>query len=209
MAIQSPGQGVLAERGGIVTAVSDREIEVGERTYPLSSKGAATTSPVSIEVGIHREDNGNFLIFPIAEFSQMPAVKAGDRVVKGQLLARGVTHIYFQANVKIFAGLVLLVGMLMGIGSAAVYKHIPGYFPESVGVVGGIVGVLGGLGGFFNPIIFGYLLQATGIWTTCWTFLGLVVATCLVWMHIVIQRMPRPPLPVVQVDEVPAGLESR
>jgi NNP family nitrate/nitrite transporter-like MFS transporter len=55
---------------------------------------------------------------------------------------------------------------------AAVYKHIPTYFPHDVGVVGGIVGVLGGLGGFFFPILFGYLLQASGIWTTCWLFFG-------------------------------------
>lgn len=27
-----------------------------------------------------------------------------------------------------------------------------------------MVGVLGGLGGFFSPIIFGYLLEWTGLW---------------------------------------------
>ena len=58
----------------------------------------------------------------------------------------------------------------MGIGKAAVYKHIPDYFPDDVGVVGGIVGVLGGLGGFVCPVIFGYLLDATGLWTSCWMF---------------------------------------
>ena len=40
----------------------------------------------------------------------------------------------------------LVLGAVMGIGKAAVYKHIPDYFPQDVGGVGGIVGVLGGLG---------------------------------------------------------------
>jgi NNP family nitrate/nitrite transporter-like MFS transporter len=37
----------------------------------------------------------------------------------------------------------------MGIGKASVYKYIPGYFPNDVGAVGGVVGMLGALGGFF------------------------------------------------------------
>ena len=87
----------------------------------------------------------------------------------------------------------------MGIGKAAVYKHIPDYFPEDVGVVGGIVGVIGGLGGFVCPVIFGYLLQATGLWTSCWMFFLVLVAVCFVWMHIVIQRMMRKQAPALSI----------
>ena len=105
-----------------------------------------------------------------------------------ELLARGVTEIFFQANVWIFTVLSLILGAVMGIGKAAVYKHIPDYFPNDVGVVGGIVGVLGGLGGFVCPVIFGYLLQATGLWTTCWMFFLVLVAVCLVWMHFVVVK---------------------
>ncbi len=86
----------------------------------------------------------------------------------------------------------------MGIGKAAVYKHIPDYFPNDVGVVGGIVGVLGGLGGFVCPVIFGYLLQATGLWTSCWMFFAVLVACCLVWMHWVIQQMMHAEAPKLQ-----------
>ena len=42
----------------------------------------------------------------------------------------------------------------MGIGKAAVYKHIPEYFPHDVGAVGGLVGMLGALGGFLLPPLF-------------------------------------------------------
>jgi len=116
-------------------------------------------------------------------------VTVGQEVAPKELLARGVTRIYFQANVWIFAALVILLGSIWGIGKAAVYKHIPDYFPEEVGVVGGMVGVLGGLGGFFSPIIFGYLLEWTGLWTSCWMFMLALSAVSLFWMHRVVQRM--------------------
>lgn len=73
------------------------------------------------------------LIWPTASFGQEPVVKVGDPIAKKQLLARGITHIYFQADI----GLLFLVGILMGIGSAAVYKHAPSYYPYDVGTVSG------------------------------------------------------------------------
>ncbi len=94
-------------------------------------------------------------MFPSLRFWQEPIVTANQDVAKKQLLARGTSHIYFQANIWIFTALVFIVGIAMGIGKAAVYKHIPEYFPKDVGVVGGIVGVIGGLGSFFCPIRFG------------------------------------------------------
>ena len=55
----------------------------------------------------------------------------------------------------------------------------------------GIVGVLGGLGGFFGPILFGYLLRGTGLWTTCWLLLGVLALVSLLWMHVVVRRITR------------------
>jgi NNP family nitrate/nitrite transporter-like MFS transporter len=126
---------------------------------------------------------------------QEPVVKIDDRVVKRQLLARGTTHIFFQANIWVFTALSLLLGTSMGTGMAAVYKHIPDYFPRDVGVVGGIVGVIGGLGGFACPVFFGYLLRASGLWTTCWMFLFVLAACCLLWMHLVVRTMMRSEVP--------------
>lgn len=202
MEIQSPGEGLMAGRSGAVTKVSHNEIIVGETRYELRHTTDQEHN-VQVRLGIPREE-GNILVLPIASSWQEPVVKVGDTVEKGQLIARGVTQIYFQANKWIFSGFVLLLGVMMGIGSAAVFKHIPTYFPESVGVVGGIVGVLGGLGGFFNPIIFGYLLKGTGIWTTCWIFLEVVVLACLIWMHLVIRRLmfEKMPLLIRQIENV-------
>ena len=131
------------------------------------------------------------LVFPTKDSWQEPAVEVGQQVKRRELLAKGITRIYFQANVWIFALLVIVLGSIWGIGKAAVYKHIPDYFPDQVGVVGGMVGVIGGLGGFFSPIIFGYLLEGTGLWTSCWMFMWVISVVCLFWMHNVIQRMER------------------
>ncbi|MEQ1765681.1 MAG: MFS transporter, partial [Pyrinomonadaceae bacterium] len=180
MEITSPGKGLSAERDGTITGVTDSTIIVGEKTYTFIARKSA---PLNIDEGV--------LVFPTKELWQEPVVLVGQAVKRKELLAKGVTKIYFQANVWIFAVLVILLGTIWGIGKAAVYKHIPEYFPEQVGVVGGMVGVLGGLGGFFSPIVFGYLLDGTGLWTSSWMFMFFLSAICLIWMHMVIQKMMR------------------
>lgn len=179
MDITSPGEGVMADGKGTVTAVSPEAIVVGEKVYPLRVRADEP------------EAREGTLVWPTTRFWQEPAVKVGDQVERKQVLARGVTHIYFQANIWVFTFLVFVVGIAMGIGKAAVYKHIPEYFPKDVGVVGGLVGVIGGLGGFFCPILFGYLLRSTGLWTMTWVFLFVISVVCLLWMHVAIRRMLR------------------
>jgi len=178
MEIYSPGKGVMAKSSGTVTRVTETEIVVDDRSYAIMKNDRS----------FENLDN-DVLVFPTKAAWQEAVVEQGQTVEKKQLLAKGVTEIYFQANVWIFAVLVVLLGSIWGIGKAAVYKHIPDYFPEEVGVVGGMVGVLGGLGGFVCPIIFGYLLKFTGLWTSCWMFMFLLSTICLIWMHFVIQRM--------------------
>ncbi|MFY0625129.1 MAG: MFS transporter [Reichenbachiella sp.] len=178
MDIFAAGKGINAKRTGIVTKVTDNMIEAGGITYNLKEKGNK----------LENADN-DFRIFPAKESWQRANVKVGDEITKKQLIAEGKTHIYFQANLWIFAIIAVIIGAIWGIGKAAVYKHIPDYFPEEVGVVGGMVGVLGGLGGFFCPILFGYLLEGTGIWSSCWILMFVLSAGCLIWMHKVIQNM--------------------
>lgn len=83
------------------------------------------------------------------------------------------------------------LGFFMSLGKAAVYRHIPVYYPKHVGSVGGLVGMIGGLGGFVLPIIFGALLEITGIWTAAFALLFLLVAVSLLWMHFSIRAMER------------------
>lgn len=195
MDIQSPGSGVMARSAGKITSISDAEIRVrnhlgAEDVYPFVPKAGELVSP--------QERRSGVFILPRSMTWQEPAVEVGDAVQKRQLLARGTTHIFFQANVWIFTGLVFIVGVVTGIGKAGVYKFIPDYFPREVGVVGGIVGVLGGLGGFVCPIIFGYLLKWTGIWTTCWMFFLAITALCLIWLHLVVRHILREKAPEQQ-----------
>ncbi|MCC6221800.1 MAG: MFS transporter [Deltaproteobacteria bacterium] len=176
----SPGAGIMAKKAGVVASVTDSEIVVSNVTYQLAAKES-----------VNYDENADILIWPTKQSWHKPMVKVGDTVVKKQLLAQGITRIYFQANVWIFGILVITIGIIWGIGKAAVFKHIADYFPKEVGVVGGLVGALGGLGGFFCPIIFGYLLKFTGLWTSCWMFMFILSAACLIWMHSVVQSMLR------------------
>ena len=88
-----------------------------------------------------------------------------------------------------FTVLVFVLGFFMSLGKAAVYKHIPVYYPGNVGSVGGMVGMIGGLGGFILPITFGAMNDLIGVWTSCFMLLFVLVATAFVWMHFAIRRM--------------------
>ncbi|MCC6722577.1 MAG: NarK/NasA family nitrate transporter [Bacteroidia bacterium] len=178
MTINSPGLGIMAKRAGTVTEITDNLIKIDNVSYPLIKKAS------------EKEINGNTnSILPHKSVYQEPTVKVGDKVVKKQKIAAGVTNIVFHANIWVATFFIFMVGIIWGIGKAAVYKHIPNYFPNDVGAVGGMVGVLGGLGGFFSPIIFGYLLKWTGLWTSMWIFLWIISVICLWWMHNVITKM--------------------
>ena len=97
----------------------------------------------------------------------------------------------FGLSVYFFLALTIVLGFVMSLGKAAVYKHIPVYYPHHVGSVGGLVGMIGGLGGFFLPIAFGILLDYTGVWTAPFMLLFGLVAVMTVWMHVAIRRMER------------------
>jgi NNP family nitrate/nitrite transporter-like MFS transporter len=96
-----------------------------------------------------------------------------------------------------FTILIFVLGFFMSIGKAAVYKHIPVYYPNHVGSVGGVVGLIGGLGGFILPIAFGAMNDLTGVWTSCFMLLFALVATALTWMHFAIQRMEKKRVPAL------------
>jgi NNP family nitrate/nitrite transporter-like MFS transporter len=83
-----------------------------------------------------------------------------------------------------FVILTIILGFFMSLGKAAVYKHIPVYYPDHVGSVGGLVGMIGGLGGFILPICFGLMNDIIGVWTSCFMLLFVIVGISLLWMHI-------------------------
>jgi len=83
----------------------------------------------------------------------------------------------------IFTSLLFVVGIATAIGKASVFKFISDDFPSNIGAVSGIVGLAGGLGGFILPIMFGALVDITGVRSSSFMLLYGTVCVSLVWMH--------------------------
>ncbi|MGE4010675.1 MAG: nitrate/nitrite transporter, partial [Alphaproteobacteria bacterium] len=113
---------------------------------------------------------------------------ATDYIVYG---IKGDIRFNFALDFVTFTIIAFVLGFFMAIGKAAVYRHIPVYYPDHVGPVGGVVGMIGGLGGFVLPIAFGLMNDLTGLWTSCFMLLFLIAAVNLAWMHSAIARMER------------------
>ena len=110
-------------------------------------------------------------------------------------------------SLPFFVILTIVLGFMMSLGKAAVYKHIPVYYPHHVGSVGGLVGMIGGLGGFVLPIAFGAFNDITGVWTSCFMILFVLVGVSTVWMHVAIRRTERKRYPLLvgetQLSDLP------
>ncbi|MDO5677854.1 MAG: nitrate/nitrite transporter [Propionibacteriaceae bacterium] len=98
-------------------------------------------------------------------------------------------HLHYGIQLPWFVVLVFLLGCAMGFGKAAVFKHIPEYFPDNVGSVGGLVGMLGGLGGFILPPLFAYSKTWSGFPSSTFFVIFILTVICAVWMHVTIVRM--------------------
>ena len=87
MDITSPGEGVMADKAGSVTYVGMDRVEVAGVTYKLKSQAVSTSAT-----------DRSVIVWPKFNSWQEPAVSVGDQIKKKQILARGVTHVFFQAN---------------------------------------------------------------------------------------------------------------
>jgi len=85
-----------------------------------------------------------------------------------------------------FTALVVVIGFAMGIGKAANMKMVAVWYPQDVGVTGGIVGLLGGLGGFFLPLMFAQIKGFSGLPQSIFLILGALALVCLAWLHIAV-----------------------
>ena len=86
-------------------------------------------------------------------------------------------------NVYAFTALMLVLGVAFAFGKASVFKYIGDDYPTNIGTVSGIVGLAGGLGGFVLPILFGALMDLTGIRSSAFMLLYGVVWVSLIWMY--------------------------
>ena len=138
-----------------------------------------------------------------------PDVELGFLVPAKYAVAGPGPRLSLRMTPAIFTVIVFVLGIAMGIGKAAVFKHIPHYFPDKVGSVGGLVGVIGGLGGFIMPILFGAMTQATHLPTTTFAFLFVLSVTCLVWMQVVVRRLTKEAAPSLAEEVETGAAEAR
>jgi NNP family nitrate/nitrite transporter-like MFS transporter len=123
-----------------------------------------------------------------------------DRVGAGQILKVSFTGVGVLALVLAVAyeSMVpltlacLTMAVALGLGTGAVFKLVPEWFPDRVGPVTGVVGAAGGLGGFFPPLVMGMVKTATGGYALGFVLMAMVGFACLAVLIGLRVGSPRP-----------------
>jgi NNP family nitrate/nitrite transporter-like MFS transporter len=99
------------------------------------------------------------------------------------LTVNGPRSFHIGLNVVGFTALMAVLGIAWAFGKASVFKYISDDYPQNIGAISGIVGLAGGLGGFVLPIMFGALLDLTGVRSSAFMLMYGVVWVSLIWMY--------------------------
>jgi len=99
------------------------------------------------------------------------------------LTLAGAKTFHIGLSVYSFTGLLAVLGVAFAFGKASVFKYISDDYPGNIGAISGIVGLAGGLGGFVLPILFGALLDLTGVRSSAFMLMYGVVWVSLIWMY--------------------------
>jgi NNP family nitrate/nitrite transporter-like MFS transporter len=83
-----------------------------------------------------------------------------------------------------FTMILFALGVALAFGMASTFKYVGDDFPESMGIVTGIVGLAGGLGGFLLPILWGVVLDLVRIRSSCFMLLYGVVWVSLILIYL-------------------------
>jgi NNP family nitrate/nitrite transporter-like MFS transporter len=95
----------------------------------------------------------------------------------------GPQTFHLGLNVTMFTIIMFTMGIAFAIGKASVFKYISDDYPHNIGVISGVVGLAGGLGGFLMPIMFGALLDLTGVRTSAFMLMFGIIWVSLIWMY--------------------------
>ena len=95
----------------------------------------------------------------------------------------GAKTFHIGLNVWSFTVLMFVLGIAFAFGKASTFKYISDEYPHNIGTISGIVGLAGGLGGFVLPIMFGALMDLTGIRSSAFMLMYGVVWVSLIWMY--------------------------
>lgn len=95
----------------------------------------------------------------------------------------GAMNFHIGLSATVFTILMFTIGVAFAIGKASVFKYISDDYTHNIGVISGIVGLAGGMGGFLLPIMFGALVDLTGVRSSVFMLMFGVVWVSLVWMY--------------------------
>ena len=95
----------------------------------------------------------------------------------------GPSTFHIGLNVYVFTAVMAVLGVAWVFGKASVFKYISDDYPGNIGAISGIVGLAGGMGGFILPIMFGALMDWTGIRSSAFMLMYGVVWVSLIWMY--------------------------
>jgi NNP family nitrate/nitrite transporter-like MFS transporter len=88
----------------------------------------------------------------------------------------------------------LTMAVCLGLGTGAVFKLVPQWYPDRVGAVTGVVGAAGGLGGFFPPLVMAFVKSQTGSYAL--GFVGMALVAVLAFtVLIAVSRVRSPGAP--------------
>jgi NNP family nitrate/nitrite transporter-like MFS transporter len=90
----------------------------------------------------------------------------------------------------------LTMAVFLGLGTGAVFKLVPEWFPDRVGAVTGVVGAAGGLGGFFPPLVMAIVKSATDSYALGFVLMAAVAAIALLVLRAEGRTTPREPATV-------------
>ena len=99
------------------------------------------------------------------------------------MTVNGPSTFHLGLNVYGFTALMFILGISWAFGKASVFKYISDDYAGNIGAISGIVGLAGGLGGFVLPILFGILVDLTGVRSSAFMLLYGVVWVSLIWMY--------------------------
>jgi NNP family nitrate/nitrite transporter-like MFS transporter len=95
----------------------------------------------------------------------------------------GTVAIHVGLDVWVFTALMFAMGIAWAVGKASVFKYISDEYSHNIGVISGIVGLAGGMGGFLLPIMFGALVDLTGVNSTIFMLMWGITTVSLTWMY--------------------------
>ena len=80
------------------------------------------------------------------------------------------------------------IAFAVGLGNGAVFKLVAQHFSRETGVVTGLVGAAGGLGGFFPPLLMGFVRDVTGAYAIGFMLLSELALVCFTVNVLALQR---------------------